>query len=262
MQFYTIPNTLFCLLQLVRIFCSLFVQCNDPLKNAHENKDKSERVDYNSEQDSNDEVGEIKDNMFESKDCKGEFGNDPIGYSISHARGKKNYFNNAVKQLQSLLVPGKTRTIGETTLMIHFEEKRPYKKIYEVEIMSGNEVGSVTLQMHGPNSKQVYSVGIDISKSADKKFVKLVAELFVKQLLHDAISEKGWEKLNSEDSATCIICKKKFVSEKLMKAHINSKHISEGKILCEKCKKPFKTNITLKTHMKKYHPAVDKNNCQ
>ena len=53
--------------------------------------------------------------------------------------------------METILVPGKTHTIGETTLMIQSEEKRPYKKIYEVEIMNGNAIGSVTLQMHGPN---------------------------------------------------------------------------------------------------------------
>ena len=124
--------------------------------------------------------------------------------------------------------------------------------------MNGNAIGPVTLQMHGPNSKQVYSVGIDKSKSSDKKFVKLVAELFVMQLLHDAISGKGWGNIQSEDSANCNICKKKFVCEKLMKAHMSSKHNAEGKLICGQCKKPFKTNITLKTHMNKYHPEIIK----
>ena len=111
--------------------------CNAQVKMSEQKECQSEKLDSDSDQDSteDEEVGEVKEKMYEVKNWKGEFGNDPIGYAINHVRGKKNDFNNAVKQLQTLLVPGKTHTLGETTVMIHSEEKRPYKKIYEIEIM-------------------------------------------------------------------------------------------------------------------------------
>ena len=135
--------------------------------------------------------------LYETKHWNGEHGDDPIGYSITNTRGKKGDFNKAMTDIQKLLVPGTNHTLENKTLIIKSEEKKPYKKLYEVEIMNGNEVGAVTLQIHGPNSKQVCSIGVDKAKKCDKKIVKIVTETFIKPLQNDAMSGKGWNDLTN-----------------------------------------------------------------
>ena len=84
-----------------------------------------------------------------------------IGYSISHTKGQKNDFVKAVKNIQNLLVPGTNHTLDNKTMVIRSEDIQPYKKVYEVEVRADNEIGSVTFQIHGPNSKQNWSIGIN-----------------------------------------------------------------------------------------------------
>ena len=88
-------------------------------------------------------------------------------------------------------------------MVIKSEDIQPYKKVYEVEVRADNEIGSVTLQIHGPNSKQNWSIGINKAKTSDIKFVKLISETFIKRLLHDNMTGEGCNYLKSGKGIEC-----------------------------------------------------------
>ena len=137
--------------------------------------------------------------------------------------------------------------------MIKSEEKQQYTTVYEVQMRDDNEVGNVILKINGPNAKQIYSIGINKSKTFDTRFVRH-CEIFIRRLLNDIMTGKGLNELKSGKGYSCFECKKKFITEKFLQTHMVVKHKSEEKIQCETCKKHFKTRVTLKTHMDKFHP--------
>lgn len=64
---------------------------------------------------------------------------------------------------------------------------------------------------------------------------------------------------------TCITCKEKFESKKLLKIHMNNNHgakKAESQFSCEICGKMFKSNWNLNNHLKKHSDDWNKLKCK
>ena len=92
------------------------------------------------------------------------------------------------------------------------------------------------------------------TKKVEGIYVKAVTETFIKRLLTDCTTGRGWADIKSEKTLfSCQECIKAYCSEKSLQAHIEKIHKNNKDLICSLCKTVYKTKVNLSRHIEKYH---------
>ena len=89
------------------------------------------------------------------------------------------------------------------------------------------------------------TIQINTVKGNDKRFVKVFAQKFVKEIIERVSKGMNVEELFEKEEAkvACKVCKKRFSKEVTLLVHMK-KHVT-----CPKCEEGFKSQYDLKKHV-------------
>ena len=173
---------------------------------------------------------------------------------MKYMPGKKGDFLNAYNSLKEIMVPGMKHTIDNKTFTVKNESILNGKSTYGVEIKAKNSVREANIIFHGPNTTNECTIQVTKAKKMEGKFVKIVTEAFLKRLITDFITGKGWADLKSDKcSFPCKECSKTYSSEKSLNVHMTKLHNNDKELMCSLCKTVYKTKVTSSRHLEKYH---------
>ena len=174
----------------------------------------------------------FKEKIWENGQVEGETIVD--GYAF---RGKRTY-EKVVESFKETMVKNYQHSINGIEIKVLDSRKKGIEIEKDIEIVDGNEKGVVMLKLYGPNKKKESVVTVSRSKGQDPKFVVILVEKILKQLIESIIKGDSMEKSNSKkrpkinDEETdkkptafkCTQCDKTFYSNQGLKGHITRMH--------------------------------------
>ena len=174
----------------------------------------------------------FKEKIWENGQVEGEDIVD--GYVF---RGKRT-FEKVVESFKETMVKNYQHSINGIEIKVLDSRKKGIEIEKDIEIVDGNEKGVVMLKLYGPNKKKESVVTVSRSKGQDPKFVVILVEKILKQLMEAIMKGDPIEKSNPR---------------KRPKINDKEKEKKPIKFKCNHCEKTFYSNQGLKGHITRMH---------
>ena len=155
-------------------------------------------------------------------------------------------------QLKKVFRKGSVKEIGKTKTQVEEVKRKGTLTEFKINITDPEGEGDVILSIWSPTKKtKETTIQINCVKGNEKRFVKLFAHEFVKEMIERISNEIPIEDLfvKQEAKVACTVCEKVFAKEATLKTHMKSH------LICHKCGKGFKKECELKNHTVLVHSS-------
>ena len=172
---------------------------------------------------------------------------DPAGINF---KSKLPEFKKSVDSLKKIYRKGSVRAIGKTKIYAEEVNRKGSGTEVKLNITDQEGEGEVVLSFWSPTKKsKETTVQINSKKGSEKRFVKLFAHDFVRDIIEGLSNGNKIEDLfeRGDVKVACTFCNKLFLKEATLKIHLKSH------ILCNKCGESFKKENDLQIHKQQVH---------